>query len=184
MSTHSAHNRSNRFLYALVGVFCLWCIFVAVGATGMITDPGLFDIRRSLIVLGCAVIFASFWVWVMTRPLPNNHDLETSDVSDVGPGKALTPSRSAVSIVSLMMAGAAYVSWGLSWVAWNQEQPLNCYRLGYAAVALLGLAAVLGLIGVSDPRPRPGKLLGLVSILLLIAGVIGFFIQASMTVSG
>lgn len=180
MSTQPANKRSNRFLFALVGFFCLWCVFVAVGATGMITDPGLFDIRRSLIVLGCAVIFASFWVWVMTRPLPKGNE---PDTSVDGSGKPVPPARSGVSIVSLMTAGAAYVSWGLSWVAWNQGQPLNCYRLGYAAVALLGLAALLGLIGVSDPRPRPGKLLGLVSILLLVAGVIGFFIQASMTVT-
>ena len=46
-------------------------------------------------------------------------------------------------------------------------------------VAFFGISAILALIGLSDPKPRRGKLLGLATILLLLLSVVLFIWQVN-----
>ena len=53
---------SQRLLAGLLIVLAAWGIYLAIGATGIFTDVGLFDARRSAIVLACSAAFGSAFV--------------------------------------------------------------------------------------------------------------------------
>ncbi|MCA9171817.1 MAG: hypothetical protein KDB23_29315, partial [Planctomycetales bacterium] len=70
--------------------------------------------------------------------------------------------------------------WVFAASAW-QQNPENglTMPLGWLALSLFGIGAVLALIGLSDTRRRRFQLAGLATVLLLIVAVIAFFVRAA-----
>ena len=52
-----------RIQAGIVVALAVWGIYLAVGATGVFTDVGLFDLRRSMVVLACSALFLGFWLF-------------------------------------------------------------------------------------------------------------------------
>ena len=63
-------------------------------------------------------------------------------------------------------------------MAWRSGNPANLtFVLGWISVGLFGVAAILALIGLSDPRRERGKLWGLLTLVLLLAAGVGLIVQ-------
>jgi hypothetical protein len=153
---------------------------LAIGATGIFTDVGLLDPRRSLIVLACSVAFVAFWVIIVRK-----RNRGTSDGAEQPEGRVEHGGRrtSRAGIASLVAAVAAYASWGLAWAIWIQQPGSTwTYVLGYSSAALFATAAISSLVGLSDPRPARWKLSGLVTLLLLALALLAFVIQVQLFV--
>jgi hypothetical protein len=154
-----------RLLWGLVAALAVWGIYLAIGATGVFTDVGLLDVRRSLIVLACSAAFLGGWMWILRRR--------------TAPSSGSTISlRNWPSLLSLLAALAAYGLWPASWVAWRAANPAKLtFVFGWMSLGLFGIAAVLALIGLSDPRRGRGKLLGLLTLALLLVAAVGLVVQ-------
>ncbi len=160
---------SSRLLWGLLAVLAAWGVYLAIGATGVFTDAGLFDARRSLIVLACSASFLGFWSWILVRSRRNSAaPLETS----------LAAPLNLPSVMSTCCIAAAYALWTAAWVAWARGNPANLtFVLGWISVALFATAAVMALIGLSDPRRDRAKLWGLLTLGLLLVACVGLIIQ-------
>jgi hypothetical protein len=151
----------------LVVVLALWGIYLAIGATGVFTDVGLFDARRSAIVLACSAAFLGLWMVFLARRGRRGSSLP-SDGSQ--PNLA-----SRASLVAVLLG---YALWAGAWAAWLNGNPSNLtYILGWISLALFSLSALLAIIGLSDPLRERGKLLGLATLALLLLAAIGFILQ-------
>ena len=170
----SSDNKSPRRMIAgLIAALAAWGIYLAVGATGMFTDVGLFDARRSAIVLACSALFLGSWVIVLSVRS------KSADETDAAIG------ASWASIVSLGATLVSYLMWAIAHAVWQGGQGEAWTKaLGWTCVALFGISAILALIGLSDPKPRRGKLLGLATMLLLLLVVVLFVWQVNSYVSG
>jgi hypothetical protein len=145
-------------LTVLIGALAVWGIYLAIGATGLFTDEGLFDVRRSVIVLICSAVFLSSWILIMRFR-------RVSSESNI----------SWASIISLCVMLVGYGLWMIAHLVWREGEAARwTIALGWTSVICFGSSAVMALIGASDPRPRRGKLLGSVTLLLLLlaAGVL------------
>ena len=145
----------------LIGALAAWGIYLAIGATGLFTDDSLFDARRSIIVLTCSAVFLGSWLLIMWfRPV--SHSVSKTNWA---------------SIISLCVSLAAYGLWLTAHLVWrNGDGARSTTVLGWASFICFATSAVVALIGASDPRPRRGKLLGSVTLLLLLiaAGLFAF----------
>ena len=153
--------QTRRIFVILVTALTVWALFLAVGATGVFTDFGLFDIRRSLIVLACSAVFLGFW-WAVVRfggPSESNAKLNWA------------------SITSLGLSLTAYAAWLLAHIVWREGAGARATTIiGWLSFALFGASGIMALIGASDPRPKRGKLLALLTLLLLfVAGALFFW---------
>ena len=164
-------------MFGSIGIFAAWGSFVALGATGYFTDAGLYDARRSLIVLVCTAIFIAFWSWVFLRPRPSEVSKEPPRVTG---STAESAGTSWTSVVSLLMMVAAYGTCGGAWL--TRFQADRSLRLGLSIMSLgfFGLAAILAVIGLSDARPRRWKLLGLVTLAFLVLAVAALVIAPNV----
>ncbi len=153
---------TRRLLWGLAGALAGWGIYLAIGATGIFTDVGLFDLRRSLIVLFCSGTFVGFWAWILT------HRSGSTD----------TELRNWPSLVSLLVTCAAYLCWAAAWWAYRTapDSPWT-FVWGGVSTITFGIAAIAALVGLSDPRRVQGKLLGLLTLGLLLVAAVAFIVQ-------
>ena len=159
---------SQRLLAGLLIVLAAWGIYLAIGATGIFTDVGLFDARRSAIVLACSAAFLGFWLGILRRPSATGR----SDSADAG------PPRNRASLASVGVIAAAYLLWVAAWVAWSRGNPANLtFVVGWLSTAGFAIAAILALIGLSDPARERGKLWGLLTLALLLLAAGAFVAQ-------
>lgn len=173
--------QSRRLLAGLLVALAAWGIYLAIGATGWFADAGLFDQRRSWFVLGCSTTFIGLWLLFLRRAFVRKRGrLATSDpgggpsLESTAPGRALNwPS-----CLSLAVTVLAWCCWAAAWFAWLTPdlQPWNA-PLGWLSVAAFGLAAILALVGLSDPVRDAGKLAGLLTLLLLAAAAVALVVQ-------
>ena len=166
MNTSSSPKQPARTsLWVFVVAFSVWAALLAIGATGVFTDIGLFDLRRSLIVLGCSAVFLGFWCWVFTRPRSDS--------------TAPQLQRSFASPASLMVIGAGYLCWGAAWFVWRRLSDESLTNvLSWLSLLLMAVATIMALVGLSDPRPKRLKLMGLGTLLMLGIAVVTFMFQA------
>jgi hypothetical protein len=159
-STDPPASQSRRIIAGLIAALLAWGIYVAIGATGLFTDEGLFDARRSVIVLICSAAFLGSWLVILRF-------------------RGTASSESTInwsSIVSFCITLVGYGFWLSAHLVWRDGEGAQwTTRFGWTSLVCLGSSAVLALIGVSDPRPRRGKLLGLVTLVLLLLAV-GLFV--------
>jgi hypothetical protein len=156
--------RPHRLLWGLVLALAAWGIYLAVGATGIFTDVGLFDARRSVIVLICSAAFLCGWLWLLL-------------LRRRSPGAPSWPTNRC-SLASLLCAVLAYGLWAGAWMAWDAGNPDNLNGiLGWTSLGAFALSAVLALIGLSDPQRKRGKLAGLVTLGLLWIAIAGLIVQ-------
>jgi hypothetical protein len=153
-------------LWGLIVALALWGIYLAIGATGIFTDVGLFDARRSAIVLACSAAFLGLWMIVLSRR--RRRSTAPADRS----------ARNRASMASLLAILCGYALWGGAWAAWLNDNPFNLtYVLGWIAVGLFALSAILAIVGLSDPLREEGQLLGLVTLVLLLLAGLGLILQ-------
>jgi nitrate reductase NapE component len=162
---NTSPHESRRLLRWLVIVIALWGIYLAVGATGAFTDVGLFDARRSVIVLACSAMFLGLWLVFLARRRRPAMRLER-----------LQPNRP--SQASLLAILVAYALWGGAWAAWFRGNPMNLtFVLGWISLALFALSTILAIIGLSDPLRERGKLWGLLTLVLFLLAGVGLILQ-------
>ncbi|MDG2380616.1 MAG: hypothetical protein P8N76_03000 [Pirellulaceae bacterium] len=165
---NSDEKSPRRIIVGLIIALAAWGIYLAIGATGQWTDVGLFDARRSAIVLACSALFLGTWVVVLVLRSKSGN----ASVSNPGPSWA--------SILSLGGTLASYVMWAVAHAVWQGGQGERWTKLlGWSCVVFFGSSAILALIGLSDPKPRRGKMLGLASMLLLLLSVVLFVWQVN-----
>jgi hypothetical protein len=165
MVSTATSSGSRRLVAGLVLALAAWGIYLAVGATGMFTDAGLFDTRRSLIVLGCSATFLAAWLLFLVR-------------ARVAAPPGIRTSRNVCSAASLPLAALAYAVWSAAWAAWQRGNPHHLTQIfGWTSVVLFSLAAILAMIGLSDSQRVRWKLWGLVTLLLLLVAAAGFVWQ-------
>ena len=156
----SNSRQARRIIAVLIGALVAWGVYLAIGATGLFTDEGLFDPRRSVIVLVFSAVFLGSWLIVMRF-------------------RGAGDSESTInwpSIISLCVTLAGYALWLAAHLVWRDGEGARwTTALGWTTVVCFGSSAVIALIGASDPRSRRGKLLGSVTLLLLLVAA-GLFV--------
>ncbi len=156
--------QARRILVGLTIALAAWGIYLAIGATGAFLDSRLWDPRKSLIVIACSAGFLIFW-WTILR-------IRARRTAAVPVAPWNWPS-----VLSCLVACLGLL---LGWVAARPTTPTagpvdaRTAWLGLTAAASLMGAAVLALIGASDPRPQRGKLLALLTFALLLGAIVLF----------
>ena len=84
---------------------------------------------------------------------------------------------SGLSLVGVLVAGALWLAAG--WIGQSGGSGGPSYPLGGLAVGLLAISSLLALIGASDPRPRRGKLLALLTLAVVGIAVMVFLWRLS-----
>ncbi len=159
-----------RIQAGIVVALAVWGIYLAVGATGVFTDVGLFDLRRSMVVLACSALFLGFWMIISVLPPKDAEKVAQTNWS---------------SVISFGLTLVAFLLWAISYAVWQGGRGQSATTvLGWLSFALMAIASLLSLIGLSDPRPRRGKLFGLASIALLALAVVLFIWQVNRYLSG
>ena len=132
----------------------VWAVAIATGSL----RPDRYDPRRSLILVACALGFTLFWFAVLRWRNSRGSD-----------GGALVVSNS-ISWTSVSSAALMSVAFVL-FVSIKLFTPANnSIAMDAQSWLILGLtlaAQVLAVVGLSEPRPRRGKMAGIVSMLLL-----------------
>ncbi len=152
-STDPFASQSRRITAVLIGALLVWGIYLAIGATGLFTDEGLFDLRRSVIVLVCSAAFLGSWLIILRFRGASNSE-----------SKINWPS-----IISFCMMLMAYALWLAAHLFWQDGSGAWwTMMLGWSSLFCFGCSSIMALIGASDPRSRRGKLLGVVTLVLLL----------------
>ncbi|MCA9199156.1 MAG: hypothetical protein KDA87_16530 [Planctomycetales bacterium] len=145
----------NRWFAFILGGLLLWGIILAVGSTGaFIQEAELFDVRKSVIVLVFSAAFVGFWLWLVLA-VRGNKTTETNRLS-----------LSSVGSVAASLFG--FLNWGLAYVT----PGMISKTLGWIAGLLICASLIPAIVGLSDPLPRRGKLLGLLTLALFIAAFV------------
>ena len=102
----------------------------------------------------------------------DNPQDDGADSADAG------PPRNRASLASVGVIAAAYLLWVAAWVAWSRGNPANLtFVFGWLSTAGFAIAAILALIGLSDPARERGKLWGLLTLALLLLAAGAFVAQ-------
>ena len=165
--------QARRLVAGLVIALALWGIYLAIGATGIFIDAGLLDLRKSWIVLGCSAAFLAFWLGIL-RLRARRTDLPRDD--------RLWNWPSGLSLAGALLGMLLWLAAGASRQPGGSVGP--SYTLGSLAAGLLAISAILALVGASDPRPRRGKLLALLTLLLLGTAVMVFLGRSAIRREG
>lgn len=170
----SSSQRLPPWLQGLLAGLTLWGLYLAIGATGLfsrgriVTDP-----RRSLIVLACSALFLGSWYYILRRRR-KQETRETTDQETAANG----PTWNQASLVSTAVAVMGYLLWGTAWLMWAEPSSQHqTAPLGYLSALAFGVAAVMAMIGLSDPRRRRGQLAGALTLILLLAAAVAFVLQ-------
>jgi hypothetical protein len=156
-----------------LAALAIWGVYLSIGAAGFFT--GAIDLRRTLIVAVCWIIFLAFTFWVVTRGKPR----DIPDAPSNPPALAPVSDRwNRASLASGLMVGTGYLLWGAAWIAWRSAGAKNMTSpLGWFALAAMGTAAVCAVIGLSDRRARRGHLAGLWTLGGLVVAIVVFILQ-------
>lgn len=145
----------NRWFAFILGGLLLWGIILAVGSTGaFIPKAELFDVRKSVIVLVFSAAFVGFWLWLVLA-VRGSKTTETNRLS-----------LSSAGSVAASLFG--FLSWGLAYVT----PDVISKPLGWISGLLICASLIPAIVGLSDPLPRRGKLLGLLTLALFIAAFV------------
>ena len=156
--------QARRILAGLTVALAGWGIYLAIGATGAFLDTRLWDPRKSLIVIACSAAFLIFW-WTILG------------IRARRPATTSVPPWNWPSVLSCLIASLGLL---LAWLSARSRTPVpgpidaRAAWLGFSAAGSWIAAAVLALIGASNPRPQRGKLLALLTFALLLAAIVLF----------
>jgi hypothetical protein len=154
--------QARRILTGLTIALAGWGIYLAIGATGAFLDSRLWDPRKSLIVITCSSGFLIFW-WTILGIRARR-----KTAAPLAPWNW-------PSVLSCLVASLGLL---FGWLAMRPTAPgpidARTAWLGLIAAGTLVAAAVLALIGASNPRPQRGKLLALLTFALLLGAIILF----------
>ncbi len=162
----------------LATALAVWGIWLAVGATGWFGDRGLFDLRRTAIVLSCSLAFLTFWftaLYVRARSVQAASEKVSGETSCAGNWQTASRPTSRAAVASVA-GGVLMLLVGVA--ARTARSPELRTAAGWTALLLFLAAGVAALVALSDPRRPRLQLLGLltlalqlVAILLVFAGV-------------
>lgn len=158
-SPDANRNTARRLLLGIiVGVFA-WGTYLAVGAVR--ANRARDDFRQGIVIFVCVSGFLVFWLgtlwFVRQRGLGRANRRLNSD----NRWSVASPLGLFIAFVGAGLFGATF-STGL------ETQVALRATLGWISLGLFGVAMVLALVGLSDPRPLTGKWLGLFVFLLFV----------------
>ncbi len=145
---------TSKPILGIAGVLTVWACILGIGAA-IYPDIRHPDLTRYFLVVGSMGLFLGLWAAMLhaAKCRRNRSDQEETD----------QPSVSYASVVSVCVIGLASIGYGLQYA---QVPLLTDARFTLAIVLTLPVAATAALIGLSDPRSRRGKMLGLITLLL------------------
>ncbi len=167
----------------IMAALVVWGILLAIGAAWW-CQP--YDPRRAGWVLGCMFTYLAVWGVLLRRrarsPRPNNQRIRASS-SPSKPTTTAAVDRSWswscwTGFQLTLIASTLMVVTELGLVREMGEAVLT-RRTVFPWIALLApLAILFSMIGLSDPQPRRGKMLGLVALLTAFAWLTYCFVAA------
>lgn len=173
---------TKRLTFGIMLALIVWGVALAVGSTGIFIQESMFDLRKSLIVVVCIGLFLGLWAIVLFgRKSDGSHNPDTLTSSQKSSVEIPTGTYpwSRPGLVSLALAVAGAVLWGIAIVSWQSLSMAGTTVLGWlAAVSLLG-SATSGVISLSQPVKRRGKWIGLLGLLGFVAAFIAFVARMS-----
>jgi len=141
----------------IMGALVIWGSVLAVGAwkTGG-------DLRKPCIVLACTFGFLLLW-WIVLKYASTRGQNPVAD-EKIGWNVSALVSFSLLPIISL----------GLAWDFWlDVLTGRAAHGLRVGMLALMMVSMIAAIVGLSDPRPSRGKLLGLISLsFCLVVGMV------------
>lgn len=158
---------SRRAIALIMVTLAVWGIYLAIGATGLFVQRSLFDPRKSLIVVTCMGGFLLLWGIVLLYGR-RKHKEAPKHVSRIWSQSGIT---------SLLLSVSGFATWGLGIAAWNKLSASTVTILGWSAALVIMSSVVAALISLSEPQPRRGKLLGLISLLLFVVAMVAFCLR-------
>lgn len=139
----------------------VWCLVHTIGSYRI--DP-----RRAWVLAACAGGFLGFWALVLLV----RHRGQRANVDDV--------CWSVPCLASFILAVSALILFaGLS-LGWFGSEARRMLAVGSAAVGITLASMFAAIVGLSDLRPRRGRIFGLAIFLLLAAVVADFFVRIAM----
>ena len=145
---------TSKPILGIAGVLAVWACILGIGAA-IYPDIRHPELIRYFLVVGSMGLFLGLWAAMLhaAKSRRIRSDQEETD----------QPSVSYASVVSVCVIGLASFGYGLQ----QAKVPLlTDARFTLAIVMTLPVAATAAIIGLSDPRSRRGKMLGLITLLL------------------
>lgn len=145
---------TSKPILGIVSVLAAWACILGIGAA-IYPDSRHPQLIRYFLVVGSMGLFLGLWAAML-------HAAKSRRIG-TAQNEIVQPSVSYASIVSVFVIGLASIGYGLQYA---QVPLLTDARFTLAIVLTLPVAATAALIGLSDPRSRRGKMLGLITLLL------------------
>lgn len=154
---------ARRLLFGLMAALLVWGIYLAVGSFRHRAAQGA-------LVLICSITFLTSWSLAMYG---RSRRLQATEAKH----------QSAMNLASIFGFGCALIAASAYWFAIRTFDPQAMsasVSFGWAALATVATGTVASMVGLSNPRPKGGKLAGLAALLFFVAIFLTFIVRSSM----